>query len=47
ELEVKRSEIEKEINTTEIYLIHIEKYLQSLQNNLHITQTTLANQLIN
>ncbi|CAF2824714.1 unnamed protein product [Rotaria sp. Silwood2] len=43
ELEVKRSELEKEIDSTETYLVRIEKRLQSLQDNLHITQTTLAN----
>ncbi len=43
ELEVKRSELEKEIDATETYLVRIEKRLQSLQENLHIAQTTLAN----
>lgn len=43
ELEVKRSELEKEIDATEVYLNRIEKRLQSLQANLHIAQTTLAN----
>jgi len=43
ELEVKRSELEKEVDATELYLVRIEKRLQSLQDNLHIAQTTLAN----
>lgn len=43
ELEVKRSEIEKEVDATETYLVRLEKRLQSLQENLHIAQTTLAN----
>jgi chaperonin cofactor prefoldin len=43
ELEVKRSELEKEVDATEVYLTRIEKRLQSLQDNLHIAQTTLAN----
>ena len=43
ELEVKRSEIEKEIDATEVYLVRLEKRLESLQANLHIAQTTLAN----
>lgn len=43
ELEVKRSEIEKEIDATEVYLVRLEKRLESLQDNLHIAQTTLAN----
>jgi chaperonin cofactor prefoldin len=43
ELEVKRSELEKEVDATEVYLTRIEKRLQSLQENLHIAQTTLAN----
>ena len=43
ELEVKRSELEKEVDATETYLVRLEKRLQSLQENLHIAQTTLAN----
>jgi DNA-binding XRE family transcriptional regulator len=43
ELEVKRSELAKEVDATETYLVRIEKRLQSLQDNLHIAQTTLAN----
>ncbi len=43
ELEVKRSELEKEIDATEVYHTRLEKRLQSLQDNLHIAQTTLAN----
>ncbi len=43
ELEVKRGELEKEIDATEAYVVRIEKRLQSLQDNLHIAQTTLAN----
>jgi chaperonin cofactor prefoldin len=43
ELEVKRNELEKEIDATETYVVRIEKRLQSLQENLHIAQTTLAN----
>ncbi len=43
ELEVKRSELEKEVDATETYLVRIEKRLQSLQENLHLAQTTLAN----
>jgi peptidoglycan hydrolase CwlO-like protein len=43
ELEVKRTELEKEIDATSTYLVRLEKCLQSLQNNLHIAQTTLAN----
>ncbi len=43
ELEVKRSELHKEVDATETYLVRIEKRLQSLQENLHIAQTTLAN----
>ena len=43
ELEVKRGELEREIDATETYFVRIEKGLQSLQDNLHITQTTLAN----
>lgn len=43
ELEVKRSELENEIDATEVYVNRIEKRLQSLQDNLHIAQTTLAN----
>jgi chaperonin cofactor prefoldin len=46
ELEVKRSELEKEVDATEVYLTRIEKRLQSLQENLHIAQTTLANRYI-
>ncbi|CAF0720415.1 unnamed protein product [Adineta steineri] len=37
ELEVKRSELDKEIDAIEVYLVHLEKSLQSLQDNLHIT----------
>ena len=43
ELEVKRTELAKEVEATEVYLGRIEKRLQSLQDNLHIAQTTLAN----
>ncbi len=43
ELEVKRTELEKEVDATETYLVRIDKRLQSLQDNLHIAQTTLAN----
>lgn len=43
ELEVKRGELEKEIDATETYLVRVEKSLQSLQDNLHLAQTTLAN----
>ncbi len=43
ELEVKRNELEKEINATEVYINRIEKRLQSLQDNLHIAQTILVN----
>ncbi|CAF3873458.1 unnamed protein product, partial [Adineta steineri] len=43
ELEVKRTELAKEIDATETYLVRLEKSLQSLQDNLHIAQTTLAN----
>jgi chaperonin cofactor prefoldin len=43
ELEVKRGELEKEIDATETYAVRIEKRLQSLQDNLHTAQTTLAN----
>jgi chaperonin cofactor prefoldin len=43
ELEVKRGELEKEIDATKVYITRIEKRLQSLQDNLHIAQTTLAN----
>jgi len=43
ELEVKRSELENEIDATEVYINRIEKRIQSLQDNLHIAQTTLAN----
>lgn len=43
ELEVKRTELAKEIDATEVYLTRVEKRLQSLQDNLHIAQTTLAN----
>jgi len=43
ELEVKRSELEKEVDATQTYLLRLEKRLESLQDNLHIAQTTLAN----
>ena len=43
ELEVKRTEIAREIDATETYLVRVEKSLQSLQDNLHLAQTTLAN----
>ena len=43
ELEVKRGELVKEIDATETYLVRVEKSLQSLQDNLHLAQTTLAN----
>ncbi len=43
ELEVKRGELEKEVDATEVYLLRIEKRLQSLQDNITIAQTTLAN----
>ncbi len=43
ELEVKRTEIEREIDATETYFVRLEKSLQSLQDNLHLGQTTLAN----
>ena len=46
ELEVKRTELEKEVDATEVYLTRIEKRLQSLQENLHIAQTTLANRYL-
>jgi hypothetical protein len=43
ELEVKRTEVEREIDATETYFVRLEKSLQSLQDNLHLAQTTLAN----
>ena len=46
ELEVKRSDLVKEIDATESYLVRVEKRLQSLQDNLHIAQTTLSNRYV-
>ncbi|CAF0835213.1 unnamed protein product [Didymodactylos carnosus] len=43
ELEVKRTDIVKEVDATEVYLVRLQKGLQSLQDNLHIAQTSLAN----
>jgi len=43
ELEVKRNELEKEIDATKVDINRIQKRLQSLQDNLHIAQTTLVN----
>ncbi|CAF0849894.1 unnamed protein product [Adineta steineri] len=32
-----RGELDKEIDAIEVYLVHLEKSRQSLQDNLHIT----------